>query len=182
MRDRELFFQRQLGKGFTEGRIVKVGVVTEAARATRRIENDPVRAPLDHGLDPSTVRQRNYTYIMRIASRRRLPSRLDMAEGRQQFRVVGCVRSFGSGIAGGVDSRRSPQRVDRDAGIIREDPAFYIGAVMEGLLAGILLKGRAILHARRQASNPGHRLDNNLQFTRSLAEFTDLPRIGGRKV
>jgi hypothetical protein len=72
-------------------------------------------------------------------------------------------------------SRRALERVHFQAGIVREEQARAVAAVVERLDSGVLFEGAAVFHAGRDLFEAGQQLDLHRRQSRSQRNSRSFP-------
>src|SRR6185312_3985624 len=140
MAHRELLLFACLAKGAAEGRIKKQRVIAETAGSARLIHNDAFYRPFVEHWHARRLYQSDY------ANEARGP----VAHAAQFFdeqQVVAFIGSAWSGEASRIDSRRAVERIHDQTGIVGEQLALHMRAIMLRLLDGIFGKCRAVFNA-----------------------------------
>ena len=171
-----LFFRRQFGEGFLNGRKIEEGVVSESVGATGGIEEQAfgLAAKRVQGL-PSRARRSPNEAAGAVF-------RGNFSEFADQAGVVGLVvgvvsyevRLVGR-ITGGVHAGSAAQAIDFQAGVVSEnDFSRGICAVVFGFLASIGFEGETVLDSCGNGLEIGERFDRDSQRSSGSGKVTEL--------
>jgi len=170
-----LAFERQLRRGKTGRRIEEMGVVAEAAGASRRVDDRPVPCALgdDRFRIGFVPQQRQNTCVMRTAVD-------NSGEGRDQLRIVAGIGFRLSRIARALHARRAGKRTHADTGVVGQRRKLCVPARMPRFRQCILDECVMRLVRFRDAEC---RLRDDLDPERGkeAMEFAQLPGIVGRE-
>ena len=97
----------------------------------------------------------------------------------EQQAIVGFVGRVRPGVARGVDAGRAGERVHHQPGIVREERAFDVTAVMQRLLDGVFFESRAVFDRGRQLAEIRDQFDLDGRMPGRQAELPELAGIAG---
>src|SRR2546428_10577373 len=177
VRDLNFLFGREFGKGLAKRRVIEIGVVTEAARAARLVENQAQGAAFDEGQDFAATRQDKYANVVGAPVGRSVSGGFDPAEFFEEHPVIGLVARSFSGKARGENTWGAVERLDGNPGVVGEDEPVNRAAVMQRFLRGVLAEGPAVFDNRREALHARNGFHFEATVRGGLAELAQLPRI-----
>src|SRR6266567_4645591 len=135
---------RDLGESLSKGRIAKIGVVAEAARAARVVENQACGAAFDAGQNFAATRQGKDANVVSAPAGRPVSAGFDPAEFFEKLPVIGLVARPNARKARRENPRGAVEGLDGNPGIVCEDKPVNRAAVMHSFLRGVLAKGATV--------------------------------------